>query len=333
MAMDGELMQKVKALSLFILLVSTSAPLFAQLPEEADLETKQEELLDQELGEPQEAPYPGAPDSEFAESPEIPLSEPPASDMEAPPVFSPAYEAATEIQAHPLDTKKAGSEWIQHPNAAKGLLKIEKDGTYIYRTKSSVKSQAASLRIGTLPPPSIEGAENLSYADFYGSTSLPLMSVEYEWSPFTSFGKLGLLTGIGFASTTGKGRFRRDLSEAEEGFTLLVFPLNLSIMYRFEYSSTQWFIPYLSGGGLYFGVAESRDDKDFPTLAGSLAVTGAGGILFSLNSIDRKSASSLDAEYGINNICIALDWRVVQSIKKTMDFSGNYLAAGFTFDF
>lgn len=168
---------------------------------------------------------------------------------------------------------------VPHPNAAKGLLRIEKDGSYIYRTRVPEKSRSTSFRAGFLTTPLIRNPQGISFGDIYGSDGLIGLVGEYEWQPFRRFGALGFQLGTGLVVARGNGRFANG-SLAEEIYNLAVIPASALLVYRFEYVRRQWVVPFISGGGTLYGLAEFRDDGKPPVLAVSPAVVGGGGLHF-----------------------------------------------------
>jgi hypothetical protein len=236
---------------------------------------------------------------------------------------------------------KGGKIRVTHPNAAKGLLRINKDGSYQYRTGIRPKSKSSSLRLGQMTPPKITGgnsaAGTLTYESMYGTGSLFSLVFEYEWQPFTNFGRLGINVGTGFATTRGNGYFKNSRGasdpKADEVYTLYVVPVSLFLTYRFEYARRQKIVPYVNGGGTFYGLVEARDDGKTPNLAGASAVGGGGGVLFSITAWDAAGAFSLDREYGIADMYFSLEARVMQGLDKTIDFSTQTINGGITVDF
>jgi hypothetical protein len=219
---------------------------------------------------PQEPPFTQEQD-EFEDA----LADEKAPVIEAPPAESP-YRPAERI-----GVVKKGIERIEHPLAAKGLMRIEKDGSYIYRTKPLDHNQSASFRIGVIQPPNIQSADGQTdFKTMYTEENIPTFMFDYEWQPFTGFGKLGVQAGVGFFTSEGKGRFLLDGEEAKEKYTFYAFPVNLGVIYRLEFSSKQWLAPYIAGGGTYFALVEMRDDDAKPHGVGTPAAYGAGGMMF-----------------------------------------------------
>ena len=239
----------------------------------------------------------------------------------------------------PSGPKKGGSLRVHHPDAAKGLIRINKDGTYQYKVKLGEKSQAASVRFTSISPPKISGAyANVSYNSMYGTSNLTGVLFDYEWQPFTKFGRFGLDFGTGFSTVTGKGTFKtsnsaRTETQAEESYTLYVIPLSAFLVYRFEYIRRQWIVPFINGGATYYGLAETRDDGKGPNFAGGPAVGGGGGLHFSISAMDPEKGFTLSREYGIADMWLTLEARVMQGLSSDTDFTNQSINAGITVDY
>lgn len=230
-------------------------------------------------------------------------------------------------------------EKIAHPLAAKGLTRIEADGTYVYKTKISSHDKSATVRFGVIQPPNIQGPGGLTdFKSMYSENNIPIVMFDYEWQPFTQFGRLGIQAGFGFFTAQGNGRFvNPDPTIADdtpqEKYTFLAFPVNLGVVYRLEWMRRQWVAPYVSGGGTYFAVAETRDDNKAPKLVGSPGAYGAGGLMINITSFDRETAFTMDSEYGISNLWLSGEYRYVKSFNEDLDFTSGIFNLGISADF
>ncbi|MFP5520274.1 MAG: hypothetical protein ACLGGX_10240, partial [Bdellovibrionia bacterium] len=297
---------------------------------------------------PQEPPY---------ISPEVPPANAESSELdqfleaEKPPQEPPYVEAAPEIELAPSlnaqdessnrslektaneSVLPRGKKRIAHPLAKKGLVAIAKDGSYIYRTETGIKSQSASLRLGQIQPPNIESADGTTnFEEMYGSGTANI-SFEYEWQPFNNWGKLGVLAGIGLFNSAGNGRYLSDGTPARETYTFWGVPISAGVSYRFEFSDRQWLAPYVLGGLSYYGLVETRDDGVPPKATGVPAAFSGGGALFSITHWDKASAHTIWSEYGIANMWVSLELRVIQSFSEDLDVSSNHVNLGLTFDY
>lgn len=252
---------------------------------------------------------------------------------------------APDLKASLLSTE----EKIDHPNAKEGLIRIKKDGTYVYDVERTPKKRASHLRVGQANQPQITIAieqtdasgnptgtfRDYNFEDFYGSTSGLIIGYDYDWFPWEGdAGKLGLQAGIGAMFVTGNGRLVADPDTvSKEKYTFVTLPLNLGAVYRLQWKDQQMFVPYASGGGTYLVLLEKREDKSMPSATGGFGFYGAGGVLFNLNSFDREAGLRLDSEYGIGNLWLSVELRVTEVQNAAFGFSNQYVNAGLSFDF
>jgi hypothetical protein len=236
-------------------------------------------------------------------------------------------------QAIPAKREK-GVQLLHHPDVKKGLIRIEQDGTYVYQTKTQKSNETGILRLGVMEPPNIKAADGVhNFADMYGGGMFTVIG-EYEWKPFSKYGKLGVQAGVGFAMAEGNGYFVSDPSgeRAEEKYTFFALPVNLGVVYRLEYFKRQWIAPYVSGGGSYIGVAELRDDNK-SNFAGVPAGYGALGIMFNISAFDRSLAFDLSNEYNIANLWLMGEYRYQKAFTEDLDFTGGIMTLGIGADF
>jgi hypothetical protein len=250
-----------------------------------------------------------------------------------------SYEGTTttsELREHeyvPGSKPDKGVKLIHHPDGKKGLVRIEQDGTYVYQVKTTPKNQTGTVRFGLMDPPRITSADGAhTFADMYGSEPLPTILFEYEWQPFKKFGKLGVQGGASFSTAEGHGYFVSDGGQAREKYNFYAIPVNLGLVYRFEYFKKQWLAPYVAGGASYIGVAELRDDNK-NNFSGVPAGYGAAGIMFNVSSLDKTLAFTLDSEYGVGNLWLVAEYRYIQAFSDTLDFTGGIMSLGISADF
>lgn len=304
-----------------------------------------------EGGPPQEAPYINH-ENEFSDELDAPATATKTATKTTEPP-RPTQATADIIEARPAETatlktyqvptkpttqegRETGREKIQHPMSSKGLLLIEKDGSYVYRTHGFESQNIGVLmKIGQInPPPRIEGpTPSITYESMYGSASPAQMMLDFEWYPFTKYGKLGAQVGLGFFTSTGKGRFADDNSEAREVYTFYGVPLSAGVVYRLQGGENWWFAPYIAGGGSYYLLAEKRDDNKPWKGVGVPAAYGAGGLLFNLSALDRETAFALVSEYGIRNMWLSAEFKYVKAASVAVDVSAAVISGGLVLDY
>lgn len=311
-----------------------------------------------------------SPADEFMEEP---ISNPPPSPQDAPPNEPPYVKSQDQIEAETLldstapqaapvqnhvesasekkeepvvadelpKTSIHGNKKIAHPNAAKGLYLIDQTtGKYYYRTeKVAKKNQTTSVRLGMIDPPGIEATPEVgnafTFADMYGDSQLPFLMLDYEWQPFTKFGKLGFILGMGFFTATGNGRFKVDngIAEAKESYTFIGLPISAGVLYRFEFTHRQWVVPFVNAGASYYLLGEIRDDGKRPAFLGTPAAYGSGGLMFNITAWDRDIAFTMDREYSISNMWLTAEFKVIQSLNEDIDLSTNFFNIGISVDY
>lgn len=255
-------------------------------------------------------------------------------------------QVAEEEQPKPppvqIEATESGRKKIAHPDAKKGLYLIDQNtGRYYYKTeKLSSKNQSTSIRVGSITPPNISmetGGQTYAFVDIYGEDSLPYLILDYEWQPFRSFGKLGVVMGVGFFTASGNGRFANPAIEAgepaKEGLTFIGMPISAGGIYRLEFSDRQWLAPFVVGGMSYYVLGEIRDDGKAPTIVGTPAGYAGGGVLFNITRWSREIDFIMDREYGINNMWLAAEFRTVQSLNEDLDVSADVFNIGISVDY
>jgi len=243
----------------------------------------------------------------------------------------------------PPGPKQGGVQRVEHPDAAKGLIRINKDGSYQYKTKIKEKSQSGAFKVGMMTPPKVQSANSaaITFESMYGSGSIFALEFDYTWQPFRKYGALGLKAGIGFATATADGYFKTarpgpdpaSRTRSEETYNLFIVPMSAFLEYRFEYVRRQWAVPYIFGGGIYYGLAEIRNDGKTPDFAGAPAAGGGGGLLISISRMDAAGAFTLSEEYGIADMWLVLEAKAIQGLSKDTDFTNQTASAGIAVDF
>jgi hypothetical protein len=250
------------------------------------------------------------------------------------------YPKEPPLFVKPEGPVQGGTIEVDHPNAAKGLIRINKDGTYQYGVRVRDGKRAASFRVSMMTPPSITSADGkITYKDMYGTSNMMGAAFDYEWRPFRSFGTLGIQIGTGVFAAQGKGFFSNTpphnnmTNPPQDKYTLLVFPLNLFAVYRFDYNRKQWLVPYVKGGGTLYGLAEIRSDYTDNNFNHSEAIGGGGGVMVSVGRLSPSSRFELAREYNISDMWVTLEARAMESVNKKIDFSNQVVELGIVVDY
>jgi hypothetical protein len=241
----------------------------------------------------------------------------------------------------PPGPKQGGTVRIEHPRSAEGLIRINKDGSYQYKTALKEKSKSSSLRLGMMSPPQINGGYDnatITWESMYGSGSIFALNFDYEWQPFRSFGTLGIRVGTGFATATADGYFKNQSradgrTRSQEKYNIFIVPASAFLTYRFEFVRRQWVVPYVLGGATYYGMAELRNDNKTPSFAGAPAAGGGGGLLLNVSRLDSHNAFTLSEEYGIADMWLTIEAVAMQGLDEEIDFTNQEVRAGIQVDF
>tara|TARA_B110001454_G_scaffold219200_1_gene251833 strand:+ start:58056 stop:59048 length:993 start_codon:yes stop_codon:yes gene_type:complete len=255
---------------------------------------------------------------------------------------APKKKPAPAAKVVETESSQSGRQKIAHPDAKRGLYLIDQNtGKYYYKTeKLSKKNQSTSIRVGSITRPNItmeSGGNTYTFQDIYGSNDLTFLMLDYEWQPFRSFGKLGVVMGAGFFTASGNGRFAnpavQDGEPAKETFTFIGLPISLGGIYRLEFSERQWFAPFVIGGGSYYVLAELRDDGKAPKIVGTPAAYAGGGILLNITRWSKDIDFAMDREYGISNMWLSAEFRTIQSGNEDLDVSSDVFNIGISVDY
>ena len=291
--------------------------------------------------------------SVVTEQPEQQTEEAPPPTSVATPVPAPTVEEApleTDLEPVPIIKKnkqridrsaRPESRFIEHPNAKKGLIKIDKNKVYHYKVPESEQTKAGNFKIAFYEPSNLENPDDPSRANYdsiYDGSASPLLLYEHEWQIGRKFGKFGLTAGGGFFFAKGNGQFAdpNNPDRAREEFMLFVFPIHVGAVYRLQYYDTQRFAPYVGGGVGGMAFAERRDDDLNPSLGAALGFSpnavGYAGVAFQMGS-GARSFLDLDREYGINKFWLTAEYRTYIHIGGDYDFGSDAINGGFTAEF
>lgn len=226
-------------------------------------------------------------------------------------------------------------QFIQHPDAAKGLIKIEKDNTYVYDLPPSPSTRAASVQFGYYAPKLLQNpTTGVYFKDLYDGGGAPVIFIDYNWRLFSSAGTLLLSVGSGIFAANGHGQFENQVGlKPREVFSFFIFPNNAALTWRAQFWDKQWIVPYGTGGVDPMTFAELRDDGKSPKLGAALAAHFAGGASFNISALDRRSLLDLDREYGINGLWLNVEFRQVVSLSSKYDLSAQVVSGGFLMEY
>ncbi len=220
------------------------------------------------------------------------------------------------------------------------LQKRLRNGTKIYKVQQSPQHYSGGVRVGPYYPSKLTGDTlGVTYQSMYGKVSPVLVNFDFEYQFFKNPGKLGLQTSLGFFTAQGNGRFKTHPTDipADEVFTLYTFPIQLTALYHAQFWDKQPIVPFAGAGVSYFGMIESRGDKDkfsdSVKFGGGAAFQWTAGVQIQLDWLDREVIWELDHDYGINHIYLTADARQYLGLSNIYDFSAFYYEGGLLFEF
>jgi hypothetical protein len=225
--------------------------------------------------------------------------------------------------------KEGGILEAPSPGVAKGLIRIDKKGNYIYQVELPEPKNQWRFSVGRWSPPKISGERRLNFRSMYGDSDLVSLFGSYDYLLFNRAGSVFLVVGGGFSSVEGTGTLS-DGTLAFEQYTLWMLPVSLGLSYEMDFLS-KYFTPLFEVGGSYTGLLESRDDGRSMNTAGAWSSVIGGGIKFSMTSIDRQAAITLANRYGIRGLWILIQGQARQGLSQDLDFTSSYYGIGFAF--
>ncbi len=333
--------KKLTLLISFLLL--SSSPLFSAFSQDAPMDMSIEEENDSFLEDDTEA-------TEWSTSMEE-ESDTSLEELEMP--SDERGDILLDNSETPLDREDSpvsSDRTLEHQNTEtthykpEGLFKINKDGSWLYKTQKSPQRFGGSLRISSVSSPVLINTStgtSVRFSDIYSKNSAMVFLFDIEWHVFKFFGDIGLKVGSGFFTKSGNGIFinpppgakQQDRTRALEVFTFYMFPNNISAIYRGKWWDKQPIIPFAEAGIDYYGFIETRDDILTPKFGGALATHFAGGIALSLDWLDSESINILDSEHGVNHISLMLEYRVIVGLNSQKDISDNIFSGGIYLEF
>ncbi|MGE3760243.1 MAG: hypothetical protein AB7H97_20930 [Pseudobdellovibrionaceae bacterium] len=324
---------------LIALILILSFKVQAQLPEESKSTSGSLEFEPTD-GDPTAEEPPPPIDDELEPAEEEPAKKSYAEDNKPLP---PEQRASSESGQPIFDwSKHRGEREVPHPFAEKGLLRIRKDGTYIYKTEESKQTNAFSFAVGMYEPEMLSNPDaqgpTAEFNNNYDQTNSPMIMAHYEWQFMKSpVGKFGLRFGSGLYVAQGNGHFKsggvNDGLTPQEIFTFIAMPNSVGLVYRMHFWDKQLLVPYGEGGAIAWSFAEMRDDNKNPKFGGAAGAYAAAGLAINLTYFDKFSAISLDREYGINRVYLTAEYRPIFPLSERYDFTGNMIDAGFLMEF
>ncbi len=214
---------------------------------------------------------------------------------------------------------------------------VKADGSYQYEIEESPLEGSFAFHVGIFGPLDITNPVNgFTFEDIYGEQPGPVLFFDYDWNLFRGLGHLNLRFTSGAYIAQGKGRFAdptRADEEPLEQFTFVLLPNSLTVQYKFQYSDTQFFVPYIEGGAGYFTFAEFRDDNVGPKFGASAVTIAGGGLQILLDGIEPRYAAQLDRHYGVNHTWFLAEFKAIVGLDNEFDFTSALINIGFLVEY
>lgn len=186
------------------------------------------------------------------------------------------------------------------------------------------------------------------YATVFGDSALH-KGLSIEQFLFDGFGDLGIGMSVGWWSQTGKSR-ALDGSSAQDSTELLIVPITLDLVYRFNWIAFRTgfpLIPYAKGGlayALWWGfdgngdvsTYTGADNKVTEAQGGVAGLHGVVGMRLLLDVFEPKAARGFDLEMGVNHSYLFVEYQVLSLTNfgdaKALDLSDEVIMFGLGFD-
>lgn len=169
-----------------------------------------------------------------------------------------------------------------------------------------------------------------NFKNFTGSCCHFAGEVEFGWLLKNRF-NLTVTAGAGYESGSAVGVSSG--SPSGDKFGLLLIPMRMDFIYRFDYKPEQFLLPYLRTG---FDAVFFRESSGGETVSNVKFGAHAGaGLGFLLDKLEEMGPE-LEDQAGINDIYLIIEGRyaIINSFKSTgLDLSGFYPYLGVLFEF
>lgn len=251
------------------------------------------------------------------------------------------------------------------PNALLALALLL--GTAVPATAAQGKTPVfgAEIRLGPYDPRIGNAAERAAYETHFGDGQPFLKSLEIERYIWTGAGLLGVYTRFGHWKTAGKTLRCHDASgdvvactadtidtatEGNDTTTLMIVPLSLGAVYRFDLLKREWDVPLVAYGklGLDYYIWRSTGGGDVSEAlvvdqngnlekrSGSGGTAGfhvAGGLQLNLDWIEGGSEST--RSFFASYLFAEVAWRKANGFgdRERLDMSDTQFLMGLAFDF
>lgn len=172
--------------------------------------------------------------------------------------------------------------------------------------------------------------QDSGFKDFTGTFGHFMGEIEFGFLYRDQF-NFTVTAGGGYESGSAVGITNNQPSG--DSFSLLLIPLRLDFIYRFDYKSDQLFLPYVRAGGDAVIFRESTNGDSIMNV--KFGVHGGAGVGILLDRAESVG-QQLEDELGVNDIYLVIEGRyaLINSFQSTgLDLSGFYPYIGVLFEF
>jgi hypothetical protein len=145
-------------------------------------------------------------------------------------------------------------------------------------------------------------------------------------------GAYGVELGVGVMGQDGRALGSGTGAVSADTFSMLLIPMETSLVWRADYMEEQILVPYIKGGADYVFFRENTEGAIVKGL--KTGMHAIGGLQILMEWIDADS--SLEMDYGINDFYITMEAKYgwINSFGKTgLDLSGMTYSMGLLFEF
>mgnify|MGYP002629610803 CR=1 FL=1 len=186
------------------------------------------------------------------------------------------------------------------------------------------------------------------YADMM-TTPAMLYGAALDWRLLHGIGELAVGFSVGYWSQTGKA-LRYDSTDSDDEVELLVVPVTLDLIYRFNWLAEKFsfpLVPYVKGGLAYgfWWASDGTGETSTYTDANNKVFTGSGGVAglhgtigmrLLLDVFEPKAARGFDIEMGVNHSYLYIEYSRLALTNfgdaKALDLSDDVVILGLAFD-
>ncbi len=179
----------------------------------------------------------------------------------------------------------------------------------------SPKNQMLEIKLGSIRPliGEEDGLSGDPYEDAFGSSGMLLLELEMERYFYQGIGTAGVGFSVGYAEKYGRAQVidgsGNITGDAAEATGLMVLPLRLHAVYRFDWAALKFnipFVPYakaglaatpwwVSKGGELEQVGEQK------AIGTRFGYAGTLGISFLMDFLEPRLARDFDSDLGVNH--------------------------------